>query len=35
MTQEHSNHLMLLHVNAEKTDALDLKVLLKEFVQFS
>ena len=35
MTQEHCNYLMLLHVHMEETYALDLKVLLKEFVEFS
>ena len=35
MTQERLNYLMLLHVNKDKTDALDLKVLHNEFVQCS
>ena len=35
MPQERLNHLMLLHVHKEKTDALDLKVLLNEFIESS
>jgi hypothetical protein len=34
MTQR-LNYLMLLHVHKDKTDALDLKVLLNEFVECS
>ena len=32
MTQQHLNHLMLLHVNKEKTDALDLLQVGRDFV---
>lgn len=32
MTQERLNYLMLLHVHKEKTDSLDLKEVLNEFV---
>ncbi len=35
MTQERLNYLMLLHVHKEKTDELDLKKLLNEFVECS
>ena len=35
MTQERLNYLMLLHVHEEKTDALDIKLLLNEFVECS
>ena len=35
MTQQWLNYLMLLHVHKDKTDALDLKVLLNEFVECS
>ena len=32
MTQQRLNHLMLLHVNKEKTDALDLLQVGRDFV---
>ena len=35
MTQQRLNYLMLLHVHKDKTDALDLKVLLNAFVECS
>lgn len=35
MTQERLNHLMLLYVHKERTDSLDLKAVLNEFVGVS
>ena len=32
MTKERLNYLMIIHVHKERTDALDLKTLLNEFV---
>ena len=35
MTQERLNYLMIIHVHKERTDALDMKTLLNEFVDKS
>ena len=35
MTQECLNYLMIIHVHKERTDALDMKTLLNEFVDKS
>ena len=32
MTQERLNYLMLIHVHKERTDALDLKGVINEFI---
>ncbi len=32
MTQERLNYLMLLHVHKERTDSLDLKLLVNDFI---
>ena len=35
MLQEQLNHLMLLHVHRERTDALDMKKTLNDFIENS
>lgn len=35
MKQDRLNYLMLLHIHKDKTDKLDLKTILNEFISFS